>query len=41
MLADPPFNDSDWPGELLKYDKLWVCVVDTGARLSKKEKPIC
>jgi len=24
MLANPPFNDSDWRGELLKNDKRWV-----------------
>ena len=24
MLANPPFNDSDWRGELLKDDKRWV-----------------
>lgn len=23
-LANPPFNDSDWRGELLKDDKRWV-----------------
>ncbi len=23
MLANPPFNDSDWRGELLKDDKRW------------------
>ncbi len=25
VLAIPPFNDSDWRGELLKDDKHWVC----------------
>jgi type I restriction enzyme M protein len=24
VLANPPFNDSDWRGELLKNDKRWV-----------------
>ncbi len=24
VLANPPFNDSDWRGELLKEDKRWV-----------------
>ena len=24
VLANPPFNDSDWRGELLKDDKRWV-----------------
>ena len=24
VLANPPFNDSDWRGELLKTDKRWV-----------------
>jgi len=24
VLANPPFNDSDWRGELLKSDKRWV-----------------
>ncbi len=24
VLANPPFNDSDWRGELLKQDKRWV-----------------
>lgn len=24
ILANPPFNDSDWHGELLKEDKRWV-----------------
>lgn len=24
VLANPPFNDSDWNGELLKEDKRWV-----------------
>jgi type I restriction enzyme M protein len=24
VLANPPFNDSDWQGELLKDDKRWV-----------------
>ena len=24
MLANQPFNDSDWRGELLKKDKRWV-----------------
>jgi type I restriction enzyme M protein len=24
MLANPPFNDSDWRGELLRNDKRWV-----------------
>ena len=24
ILANPPFNDSDWRGELLKEDKRWV-----------------
>ena len=24
MLANPPFNDSDWRGELLKDDKRWA-----------------
>ncbi len=24
MLASPPFNDSDWRGELLKDDKRWA-----------------
>jgi len=24
VLANPPFNDSDWRGELLKKDKRWV-----------------
>jgi type I restriction enzyme M protein len=24
VLANPPFNDSDWRGELLKADKRWV-----------------
>ncbi len=24
MLANPPFNDSDWRGELLREDKRWV-----------------
>lgn len=24
MLANPPFNDSDWRGELLKEDKRWA-----------------
>ncbi len=24
VLANPPFNDSDWSGELLKDDKRWV-----------------
>ncbi len=24
VLANPPFNDSDWRGELLKVDKRWV-----------------
>jgi type I restriction enzyme M protein len=24
VLANPPFNDSDWRGELLKHDKRWV-----------------
>jgi type I restriction enzyme M protein len=27
VLANPPFNDSDWRGELLKDDKRWVCGV--------------
>lgn len=27
VLANPPFNDSDWRGELLKEDKRWVCGV--------------
>jgi len=24
VLANPPFNDSDWRGELLRNDKRWV-----------------
>jgi len=24
VLANPPFNDSDWRGDLLKDDKRWV-----------------
>jgi type I restriction enzyme M protein len=24
VLANPPFNDSDWPGELLRDDKCWA-----------------
>jgi type I restriction-modification system DNA methylase subunit len=24
VLANPPFNDSDWRGELLKDDKRWA-----------------
>lgn len=24
VMANPPFNDSDWRGELLKGDKRWV-----------------
>jgi type I restriction enzyme M protein len=24
VLANPPFNDSDWRGELLKDDKCWA-----------------
>jgi type I restriction enzyme M protein len=24
VLANPPFNDSDWRGELLRHDKRWV-----------------
>lgn len=24
MLTNPPFNDSEWRGELLKVDKRWV-----------------
>src|SRR5579862_6011096 len=27
VLANPPFNDSDWRGESLKEDKRWVYVV--------------
>jgi type I restriction enzyme M protein len=27
VMANPPFNDSDWRGELLKEDKRWVYAV--------------
>lgn len=27
VLANPPFNDSDWNGDLLKEDKRWTCGV--------------
>src|SRR5881409_3044895 len=30
VLANPPFNDSDWRGELLKDDKRWVYGVPPG-----------
>ena len=30
VLANPPFNDSDWRGELLKEDKRWVYGVPPG-----------
>jgi type I restriction enzyme M protein len=29
VLANPPFNDSDWRGDLLKDDKRWVYGVPT------------
>jgi hypothetical protein len=32
VLANPPFNDSDWRGELLKDDKRWVYGVPPGQR---------
>src|ERR1017187_10461555 len=31
VLANPPFNDSDWRGELLKDDKRWVYGVPPAA----------
>jgi type I restriction enzyme M protein len=31
VLANPPFNDSDWRGELLKDDKRWVYGVPPSA----------
>jgi type I restriction enzyme M protein len=30
VLVNPPFNDSDWRGELLKEDKRWVYGVPPG-----------
>jgi len=30
VLANPPFNDSDWRGELLREDKRWVYGVPPG-----------
>jgi type I restriction enzyme M protein len=32
VLANPPFNDSDWRGELLKDDKRWVYGVPPAGR---------
>lgn len=31
VMANPPFNDSDWRGELLKEDKRWVYGVPPGS----------
>jgi type I restriction enzyme M protein len=31
VMANPPFNDSDWRGELLKEDKRWVYGVPPAA----------
>src|SRR6202158_2180069 len=31
VMANPPFNDSDWRGELLKEDKRWVYGVPTAS----------
>jgi len=30
VMANTPFNDSDWRGELLKEDKRWVYGVPPG-----------
>jgi hypothetical protein len=32
--ANPPFNDSDWRGELLKNDKRWVYGVPPAGTLA-------
>ena len=48
VLANPPFNDSDWRGELLKDDKRWAYGVPpvhapegdkVAGRLARTESP--
>jgi len=36
-MANPPFNDSDWRGELLKEDKRWVYAAQLASRSQLEE----